>query len=88
VSGGGSNTASGGASSVSGGSGNTASGGGASVSGGEFNIAADVDSFIGAGCDNLTGTGTKNAFTCDSPGGEALLGGAGQTLTGTDTHFP
>jgi hypothetical protein len=57
------------------------------VSGGEFNIAADVLSFIGAGCDNLTGSGTANTYGC-SPGGEALLGGWGITLTGTDTISP
>ena len=72
---------------VSGGSSNTASGIAAVVTGGEFNIAHDEYSFIGAGCDNLTGSAAANTDTC-SAGGEALLGGASVTLTGNDTHSP
>jgi hypothetical protein len=83
-----SNLARGAESSVTGGAHNTASVQAASVAGGEFNIADDIGSWIGAGCANLTGSGTNTGVCGPTFHNEAILGGAGVTLTGTNTHSP
>ena len=68
---------------------NLATGRFSAVGGGEVNVA--MESEVGGGCDNLTGTGPANTNSCDaffgSPG-EALLGGASQSLTTTDSTYP
>lgn len=87
VAGGGFNTASGASSWLGGGDFNTAGGLNSVVAGGEFNVAKDHISFIGAGCDNLTGPGTNRTDTCNA-GGESILGGAGQHLTAQDSTYP
>jgi hypothetical protein len=70
-------------SSVTGGSNNVASAQAATVTAGEFNIANDELSFIGGGCDDITGSGTANSNVCDA-GGEDVSGGASVSAQSTD----
>jgi hypothetical protein len=103
VSGGNANTASGLWSSITGGQDNRATytdsvvvngfanvskGFGSTVAGGQQNVAGSDMSFIGAGCDNLTGSGTADQDNCQAAGGEALLGGFKVKLTGDNKTSP
>ena len=75
-------------SSIAGGYGNDTAASWSTIAGGEYNVTNGNYSFIGAGCSNASGTSVVGINPCDSPGGQAILGGAGVTLTGTDTTSP
>jgi hypothetical protein len=52
-----------------------------------YNTASDDFAFVGGGCDNLAGSGTAATASCGG-GAQAILGGAHQTLTTSDSTYP
>jgi len=61
---------------------NTASGDESVAAGGQFNTAKAALSFIGGGCDDITGSGNPAKKKCAKTGGGALLGGHSNQTTG------
>jgi hypothetical protein len=72
---------------IAGGFSNTATGSYDTIASGEYNAAGDFASFIGAGCNNVTGSTTAGTAMCIG-GGEAILGGTAVTLNTFDGHSP
>jgi hypothetical protein len=77
-------------SSIAGGVGNQSNGTASSIGGGAKNLAADNLSFIGGGCDNLTGPGSPANISCGSslPVADSILGGAREALSSNDATYP